>query len=475
MKKIHFLSVLIILGFTVNGQIINIPDAYFKGSLLAANTGVSYALNSYGNNMKVDTNSNGEIELSEAALVYSLNLYSNVYLNPGNIVSLEGIQNFTNLKVLKCWNNHITSLNLSGLNHLEELYCDNNQITTITTTGLTALKKFDCRSNQISTIDTSTLVSLEEFTCTSNLLTSINTTPLSNLKSYYCNYNNLGSLDVSSLQNLRVLVCNNSQLTSLNIANIASLQEVICSENPLNTLNLAGLSGLHYLEAVNNLFSTIDVQPLTAIQSLDLSNNPLTNLNINGLTTLSQLHIVNTLLQTIDCSQTGVQQLWCIDSPNITYINVKNNIISYSDPDMLFFAFRFENLPLLTGICLDNGEQNNLSLTSYNNSGNVIVYTGTNCETVLTINPQATTDFKFNDYLSFYPNPVKTELTVNLKNDIQISSILIYNMLGQLVQKVPNCNATYPIQINVTKFETGTYLMNFTTNKGSFIQKLIKI
>lgn len=56
----------------MNAQIIEFPDVYFKSRLVTSsvtNTN-SIAKDSSGNSIKVDVNNDGEIEVSEALLVY---------------------------------------------------------------------------------------------------------------------------------------------------------------------------------------------------------------------------------------------------------------------------------------------------------------------------------------------------------------------------------------------------------------------
>ena len=45
-----------------------------------------------------------------------------------NLIDLDGIQDFKNLKKLWCSNNNLTSLNLEGLDKLEELCCYSNKL-----------------------------------------------------------------------------------------------------------------------------------------------------------------------------------------------------------------------------------------------------------------------------------------------------------------------------------------------------------
>ena len=45
-----------------------------------------------------------------------------------NLIDLDGVQEFKNLKELSCRDNNLTSLNLEGLDKLEELWCSNNKL-----------------------------------------------------------------------------------------------------------------------------------------------------------------------------------------------------------------------------------------------------------------------------------------------------------------------------------------------------------
>ena len=90
-----------------------IPDANFKAYLLGIK--------------EINPNENTEILLSEAAAF-------NGTINCGdmNIADLTGIEAFTALTYLYCYNNQLTSLNVSQNTALKYLYCDEN--------------KFDCEA-----------------------------------------------------------------------------------------------------------------------------------------------------------------------------------------------------------------------------------------------------------------------------------------------------------------------------------------
>jgi len=100
--KKYFLSIVfIMIGLLVQAQIINIPDANFKAKLLEASPSNTIAKNTQYQYFKIDSNDDGEIQLSEALEVYGL------YLNNANIESLEGIFSFSNLGILEANNNSI--------------------------------------------------------------------------------------------------------------------------------------------------------------------------------------------------------------------------------------------------------------------------------------------------------------------------------------------------------------------------------
>jgi Leucine-rich repeat (LRR) protein len=123
--------------------VINFPDANFKAVLLAADVTNSIAYDcSQFSYHKIDTNSNGEIEQSEALAVCQLSIQNQ------NISDLTGIEYFTNLKNLGCQNNNLSIVNLSQLINLQTFVCDNNQFATIDLSGLDALKIFICKNNQ---------------------------------------------------------------------------------------------------------------------------------------------------------------------------------------------------------------------------------------------------------------------------------------------------------------------------------------
>ncbi|UUF13194.1 MULTISPECIES: T9SS type A sorting domain-containing protein [Flavobacterium] len=84
-----------------------------------------------------------------------------------------------------------------------------------------------------------------------------------------------------------------------------------------------------------------------------------------------------------------------------------------------------------------------------------------------------TQDFEFSQYFNIYPTPVKDQLNISLKNNIEIRSIEIYDVLGQLIIAVPN--VVNVSSVDVSKLKTGNYFVKIKSAKGTSSAKFIKL
>ncbi|WP_339624466.1 endonuclease [uncultured Winogradskyella sp.] len=75
-----------------------------------------------------------------------------------------------------------------------------------------------------------------------------------------------------------------------------------------------------------------------------------------------------------------------------------------------------------------------------------------------------------NSSIKLYPNPIKKNLTVNLKLDT-ITTVEIYDLLGKRVFK-SSINTTN--NINLQELKAGIYIIKLTQNNASIIKKIIK-
>jgi uncharacterized repeat protein (TIGR01451 family) len=79
-------------------------------------------------------------------------------------------------------------------------------------------------------------------------------------------------------------------------------------------------------------------------------------------------------------------------------------------------------------------------------------------------------DFDFSTVFSLSPVPTKNSLTITTKQVITMSSISIYNTLGQLIQVHTNPTET----LDVSGLQTGSYFLKIITDKGTASGKFIK-
>ncbi|MCL2329294.1 MAG: M6 family metalloprotease domain-containing protein [Bacteroidetes bacterium] len=128
---------------------------------------------------------------------------TNMSVNNMGISDLKGLEYFTALKELYCYNNKLFSLDVSNLTNLETLFCDNNQLTSLDVSNLTNLKHLSCSNNKLTSLDVSgkktNLVTLH---CSNNQLATLNVSNLINLESFACHGNHLTAIDVWGLTKL---------------------------------------------------------------------------------------------------------------------------------------------------------------------------------------------------------------------------------------------------------------------------------
>ncbi|MDN3677614.1 leucine-rich repeat domain-containing protein [Flavobacterium paronense] len=447
MKNNYFSFLFLFFSLGAIGQIVTIPDVNFKTLLLASNVSNAIAKNSSGTNIKIDINNDNEIQVTEALNVAQLNVSTNS-IATNNISSMDGIQYFTNLTYLDCSSNSITDLNLTALINLQFLQANNGTLSSLNVTGLNNLIKLYCYNNTMS---------------------ALNLSGLTNLQWLWCENNSITSLDFNGLTALKYAFCSNNQLSSIiNTANLGII-EFLSANNNLNSLDLTGLTLLRYLDFSANNISSVNLQStLTSLETLYCSGNPLTTINVNGLMGLRLLSVSNTLVTNIDCSQSGTSQLIATDCPNLQTINVRNGVFSFSDPDLLFFAFRIHNNPLLVSICTDDGEQNQLALTNYNTSGNVLVYNGSNCDILVSVN-MSVDDFN-KAVVTIYPNPTSGIVNIEVSNNQVINKASITNVLGQTIMTFENAST-----IDISSLTKGTYFITVETLSGRKTQRIIKL
>lgn len=166
MKKLVVIFLLLLTITVSKAQIINIPDANFKNALV--NTTCADFNGDLSPDDDVDTNNDGEIQLSEAEAVIGL------VVTQQNIGSIEGISNFINVEYLNVWDNNLTILDVSNLSNLNNLFCPKNQLTSLDLSQNTNLQEFICWENNLTSLDISQNSLIHRFSCRDNNLSNLN-------------------------------------------------------------------------------------------------------------------------------------------------------------------------------------------------------------------------------------------------------------------------------------------------------------
>lgn len=180
MKKI--LPILLLL-FSTAAVAQYVPNGAFKTKLLTATTTNGIALDSNGDSIEVDANGDYQISAEEAEEVRELHIAASALTN------LNGIEYFTDLRVLDCSGNNINSIDLTVCEDLREIYCSDNGMEVLTVAGLENLEILDCSDNDLTSLDLAGCEYLEDLNCADNQLTTLDVTDAEALVSLDCSNN----------------------------------------------------------------------------------------------------------------------------------------------------------------------------------------------------------------------------------------------------------------------------------------------
>ncbi len=213
----------------------NFPDANFR----------SYLIN--------DSYSGGSDGVFTDAEIQNI---TSIWVSEKNISSLQGIEYFTALKYLSCYNNQLTLLDVSKNTALTSLNCSNNQLTTLDVSKNTALTSLSCYDNQLTTLNISGCTALTDISCYNNKLTSLDVSSCTALITLNAYNNQLTSLDLSKNTSLSV---NNSDISDNPLTGVV---DGSCGSNARFSLNLGtGVFSLTGTGAMNDYESSSNPTP----------------------------------------------------------------------------------------------------------------------------------------------------------------------------------------------------------------------
>lgn len=341
MQKQYYLLLIFFMLMTFNTlytQNVNIPDLAFKNKLIA---------------LGIDSNQDGTIQVSEAAIITKLDVSYSYILN------ITGISAFVNL---------------------DTLYCNHNQFTNLDVSALTGLKMLNCGENQLATLDVSSLTNLEHLSCYSiSQLTLLNINGLTNLRYLDCHQINITTLNLSNASNLKYLnVSNCQQLAALNVANLTQLEYLNCSVCFLPTLDVNTLVNLTFLDCSANNLTALDVTNLVNLDSLAFKGIAIDYIDVSNATNLRYIDAYAAQLDSIKlgslpslevlyCSSNNLQKLEVNGAPKLRHLDCSYNNLTSLDVTNVdsLISLNCRNNQLAT---LDLSNQSHLeSLDSENN------------------------------------------------------------------------------------------------------------
>ena len=467
MRKSLLFTFLVTMGYTAIAQTIDFPDVHFKNKLL----------NTYGTYL--DSNNDGEIQVSEAEAYNGFLLLNENVMSPGQITDITGIEYFTNVTGFNLKNNQITFLDLSNNPGLVTVLVDNNDITYINTSNNAALEELDCgknlltsidvsgcpnlsrldiRENQLTTIDVSQNLLLDELLVSRNTITEIDVTVNTMLTLLDCSANEIGILDVSNNALLEILNCSDCNLTSLDVSQCSALTNLACSLNHITSINLENNNELTYIICAYNQLTEIDFSNAPNLFSLSCGINPLTSIDVTNNPQLKLLSCPATNITSIDLSQNiNLDTLGLNSNHDLVYINLKNG----SNEIMALNVCHFGWLYALETVCLD--EVNSALAKKIINEVEQEITVVADCPPAV-----SATDTFAAERFTLYPNPAESSFSINSLNAIE--SVIVYNLLGQ---KQPAVVTNGVVDIN--NLSSGTYLIKVTDSQGkSSMQRILK-
>ena len=404
---------------------------------------------------------------------------TNLDVSGKSISNLTGIEAFTNLTVLNCSDNVLSSLNVSQNTKLLQLFCNNNQL---------------------PILNVSNLIDLTIFWCANNLLTNLNVTQNTKLISLVCNTNQLKVLDVLKNINLTVLVCENNQLTAIAISNNTKLNRFQVGNNALSNLDISKNTDLVFLSCENNQLLILNTETNTNISNLNCSFNALSELDLSkniNLTTLNcsqnqlcRLNIKNGNNNNTDVNFTNNLNLNCIvvDNPkNIPTTWVPNGFTNYITSQNQ--CANFVNVDALTNVITNTSfTLPTLLYGNYftqTNGAGIPLFAGdavTTTQTIYIYNTSicATNESSFNVLITSENYYIPKYFTPNNdgKHDFwkvedfnnTIKTIAIFNRYGKLLKQLPSNSPGWNGSFNGKLLDSNDYWYAITLNTGETIK-----
>ena len=166
-------------------------------SLLAEGVITMTTSRAVGETIKLTIKASGNVTIEGAQDTGRKEYYGQeLYSLSSQTVTIRG-----DVTYLGCYENQLTSLNVSGCTSLRELHCYKNRLTSLDVSGCTSLTTLNCWWNSLTSLKVSGCTSLTELWCYSNQLTSLDVSGCTTLTQLYCYGNQINGEGMTKLVN----------------------------------------------------------------------------------------------------------------------------------------------------------------------------------------------------------------------------------------------------------------------------------
>ncbi|RZK47130.1 MAG: hypothetical protein EOO94_01330, partial [Pedobacter sp.] len=309
--------------------------------------------------VNIDTDSDGEISLTEAAVLGKIELNGTTL----NIENLTGIEGFLNLTSIKLTNFTLANLNLSNLESLERIWLDSNTVGAFVLDSLPSLTSFTNYSGEFGSILVQNLTSLDNFDILNYASTPVDNfsvincsvteihyhnAPIINVNIQDCPVLELIDVDAAGVTVFHVENCPNVTLFNLNQMNAVAPDPV----SPLN-LDLSGFTNLQSFGCNGWNLGNVNATNLPMLTAIGLSNCKLTSVDFTGSSAVTFVNLLgNSLLEEVDVSgMPGLTNLNLTYNPGLKRVFMKNGSVADN-----FSTTNGADFSALEFVCVDQGQ-----------------------------------------------------------------------------------------------------------------------
>jgi Leucine-rich repeat (LRR) protein len=348
----------------------------------------------------------------------------------GDVISMEGLQDFLGLRELRCYDNLITELDVSPNLFLEVLWCLDNPISELDLSNNLDLYWLWAQDMNLTTIDVTSNVHLQYLWVAGNDLSNVNLTQNINLKVLRLSRNLFENIDITQNTLLQELSIGSNLFTSIDLSNNVNLLFLSAGNGNINSLDLANNSLIEYLDLRNSFLTHLDVSNLTNLKTLICDRNQITTFDLNSNPALESVSVSDNNLTSLDLrngNNENILNLYARDNDDLFCIDV-------DDPSAAPYpGWSVENQVIFSDDCSLGQE-----------------------------------DFLISQ-IAIYPNPVSETLFI-ASEGISIEKKTVYSLQGKLVLSEMNASKT----IDASNLSEGLYFIEISSSEGKSIQKFIK-